>query len=104
MENTTNTSPFLAQNIFVELGLVNASEEVKMQILDQMNELLEKRLIVRIVENVDDATKQLINEKAESASEEELFAMLLAATPDFPQYLQEEVERVREEMKASLAA
>lgn len=101
MQTDSNTPSYVQDNIFVQLGLVNASEETKMAMLEQMNELIHKRLLVRILEGATEQEREQINTAA-GEGEDALFAALLTIAPNYPLYLTEEINTVREEMKAAL--
>lgn len=102
----TQESMYIPDNIFVQLGLANASEETKMALLARMNELIEKRLLARMLEGVSDeqrAQMEAVSNDGEGA-EEKMFGVLVSFYPNFLEMVDEEVAFVRDEVKNSLAS
>jgi hypothetical protein len=92
---------YVEGNIFVDLGLANLPEEQKLALLDQMNELIHKRTMLRVLEILTDEQKQHLM-KDENQSEEALLAALQQVVPNLGELIFEQVELVKNEVKASL--
>lgn len=99
----TEQPRYVSGNIFVELGLVNLPEEQKLALLDQMNELIHKRAMLQVIETLTDEQKERFMSQ-NGASEEEIMRSLQEVVPNLGEIVLEQVEQVKNEVKASVLA
>ena len=92
---------YIPENIFAELGLSNLSLEEQEAFLEKMNELIQKRLLVRVLETVPETVQQQVAEM-QLATPEESMQELMKHVPYFGDMLEEEVENVKNELRASM--
>ena len=92
---------YIPENIFVQLGLTELSLEEQEAFLEEINELVRKRLLVRILETVPEAVQQEVANMNLSTPEESM-EQLMKHVPYFGDMLQEEVENVKNELRASM--
>ncbi len=98
---TNENTQYIPENIFVQLGLTNLSLEEQEAFLEKMNELVQKRLLVRILETVPEQTQEAIAAMQLETPEESL-QELMKHVPYFGDMLEEEVENVKNELRASM--
>ncbi|MBI2411120.1 MAG: hypothetical protein HYV32_04485 [Candidatus Kerfeldbacteria bacterium] len=96
-----NSPAYIEDNIFVELGLANVSDERKVAMLQQMNELIHRRVMIRIMENMPQEAQDQLPTVAEQSPEEQM-NHLLQYVPNLEALVQQEVAAVKEELKASV--
>ena len=94
---------YVQQNIFVELGLAQLPAEQKEAMLHKMNELVHKRVMIRVLDELPDDTKEKMSQ-AETGSEEEEMNALLQEVPNLADILLDEVAAVRGLLHASAVA
>lgn len=94
---------YVQNNIFVELGLAKLSAERKEEMLHKMNELVHKRVMIRILDTIPDEAKEQMVE-SEVASDEEEMKALMEHVPNLADILLDEVEAVRGLLHASAVA
>lgn len=94
---------YIENNIFVELGLANLAPEHKENILDKMNELVHKRVMIRILDELPDDSKNQL-ETYEPQSNEQEMHMLMEHVPNLADILLDEITAVRGLMHASAAS
>jgi hypothetical protein len=84
------------RNIINRLGLQGLSDEKKEAMLDQASELIEKRLMIRLMENLEDIEIK----EAESLSNdpEKMLAYMSSKVKNFSSLVQQEVDKLRNEM------
>lgn len=92
---------YIPENVFVQLGLSNLSLEEQEAFLEKMNELVQKRLLVRILETVPEAVQQEVA-AMQFTTPEESMQELMKHVPYFGDMLEEEVENVKNELRASM--
>lgn len=85
-------------NIFVELGISSISDEEKIQLLDQMNELVLKRVMLRVIEMISDEQAQAMSLLP---TDEDRLNYIVKAVPNFDHIVQEEIGKVKHEMAAA---
>jgi len=97
----TDRPKYVTGNIFLELGLGNLSEEKKMALLDQMNDLVHKRTMLKVIETLSDEQKQhIMNQKG--IGEVAVMQALQEVVPNLGALVLEEVEQVKNEVKATM--
>ncbi len=85
------------QSIITILGIEALSDERKAEILDQASALVQKRLVVRVMEALDDAKRAEFEGLLEKNDQAGLEAFMTANTPDFTQWVLEEVNNLKKE-------
>lgn len=90
----------LEQNIIAALGLASLPDERKAALINKMAQLVEKNLLVRIMEGLSEADAGEF-EKIAQGTDEEKVKFLQAKFPNFAEMMQEEIVNVK---KAVLAA
>jgi len=92
-------SGYVPQNVFVELGLSNLPDEKKVLMLSQMNTVVEKRLMLRVMDVLpSDVATQL---DQAGLSDEQKMEKIVENVPQLADLIAEEVELVKQEMKAA---
>lgn len=90
---------YLSDNVFVELGLVSLSDERKFALLDQMNELVQKRVMLQLVEVMPDGAQQELD-ALKGADEETVMEKMTEMVPNLPEIIVGEVDAVKDGMRA----
>ena len=85
----------MAENIIAKLGLQGLSEGERLQAIDRMSEIVGKRVILRVMEQLPEADVEEANRLA--GDPERLFA-LLASRFDMEDIVLEETERLKNEL------
>lgn len=88
----------MKKNIFELLGITGLPSEKQMALLNKMTELAEKRLMLRIVEEMKEEDKAEAEKIFTSGSEEEKLKFLQTKV-DFQRLLEEEVVKLKKELK-----
>jgi hypothetical protein len=88
-------------NIFVEVGLANLPEDQKLQLLEQMNDLIHKRAMLKVLETLTDEQKEELL-GTQNSSEDEQMQKLTRLMPNLSAVILEEVEQVKNEIRASV--
>lgn len=93
----------LQSNIITLLGLEALPEERKIDLLEKITELVQKRILLRIAQplSMEDRTKLL--ELAQSEKQQELDEFIAQKAPNMPQIIEEEVILIKKEMAAAAA-
>lgn len=93
---------YVTDNVFIELGLAKLPEERKTQMLEQMNELIHKRAMLRIMDLVpQEKSDVLLQEMQGMATEQEQMQKLLQYVPNLTEVIMQEVQQVKDELIAS---
>lgn len=85
-------------NIFVELGLTSLSDSEKADMLEQMNDLVLKRVMLRVIELISDEQAQAMSVLP---TDEDRLNYILKAVPNFGDLLNEEIQKVKHEIAAA---
>jgi hypothetical protein len=85
------------QNLISILGIQALSDERKAEVLDQASSLIQKRLLVRAMESLDDAKKQEFQTLLENTNSEGLNAFMVANLPQFNEWMVEEVNNLKKQ-------
>jgi ElaB/YqjD/DUF883 family membrane-anchored ribosome-binding protein len=91
---------FLEKNIIEELGLETLPEEQKITLLEQMTTLVQKRVMLRIMEVLTEVEKdefeKLLEEKGEDAIE--IANFLREKIPNLDELVKEEIVKLKKEV------
>lgn len=90
----------LSGNVFVELGLQNLPNERKLEMLRQMNEVVEKRLMLRVIDALPPEVAEELG-GSNQLTDEQKMQRIMEHVPQLPDLIAEEVELVKQEMKAA---
>lgn len=85
------------QSIIAILGIQNLPDERQAEIFDQASNLVQKRLMVRVMESLDDAKRQEFEGLLEKNDQAALEAFMATNTPDFTSWLLEEINNLKQE-------
>lgn len=89
----------LQENIIKILGIEKLDDEKKAALLDQMIDLLQKRLFARLIESAPDEKKQEFLSLAESANETAKENFIKENFPNLSEIMAEEIVKLKEELK-----
>ncbi|MEK7125530.1 MAG: DUF5663 domain-containing protein [Patescibacteria group bacterium] len=84
----------LEQNIIAALGLASLPDERKAALIDKMAELVEKNLLVRIMEGLSEVDAKEFEAVAKGTDEEKV-KFLMDKYPNFAEMMQEEIVNVK---------
>jgi hypothetical protein len=86
------------QSIINILGIQSLPDERKVEILEQASDLIQKRILVRVMESLDDSKRKEFETLLESPEQTKLDEFLATNVPDFTVWMMEEVNRLKQEM------
>jgi hypothetical protein len=87
---------------FASIGLDEASDEKKQALAEQLAELIQNRIALRLGESLSDEQADHFAELIDQDKEELAFDYLEEVFPEYPQVLQEEIDRARGELVADM--
>ena len=89
----------LESNIIAELGLGSLSDEQKVALLNKMSDVIQKRLTLRVLDEMSEGDKKEFEKILEAeAGSTQTADFLQKVFPDFLQMVQEEIERLKKEL------
>ena len=92
MDNSTFS---LDENIIAKLGLKDMSEEQRLKLLDQMAQLVEKRAMVRVMEELPEENVEEANKLSEDP---EKLMEFLGSKVNFGEIILNETEKLKNEL------
>ncbi len=90
------------ENIIKKLGLEDLPEEKRVELLDRMAQLVEKRVILRLMEALNESDAAEAEKLADKP--EELLAFMASKVPDVGAVIAEETQKVQNEILLSAGA
>jgi hypothetical protein len=87
----------LKENIIAQLGLQELPEDKRAELLDQMAQLVERRVMLRLIDQLSEDDVAAIAELEERP--EELLAFMAKKVPDISVLISEEAEKVKAEAR-----
>ncbi len=98
MPLTPNTpaTPANPGNIISLLGLESLPEERRAAMIEKMTDLVQKRVIIRLMESLSDADAAEAEKMADKP--EEMMAFLMSKQADMPAMVAQEAEAVKQEL------
>ena len=90
-------------NILEDLGLLDLPEERKAELLDKMSDLIQKRVLLRIVKMLSDKDKNDLDKVLEKGDAVQIQDFLMSKVPNLDEITQEEVNDFKKEVKAHVA-
>lgn len=88
------------KNLFNLAGLQSAPAAVKTALIADAVELLEKRLLLKILDRLSPSDEEKFLELLDGGTGEERQIFLARAVPDFPALIDAEVVRIKDEVRA----
>ncbi len=86
------------ENIISLLDIGTLPDERKVAIVEKATELVQKRLLVRVFENLDEVKRKELNKLIDHGQNKEISDFITANSPDFPTWIDEEVLKVKQEL------
>lgn len=97
------TLPLDQQNIINILGIESLSDERKAALVDQMTDLVQKRMLVRILDSLNEGKRTEFEKLLDQNDQAKLNEFIQGNVPNMADWLMEEVLKIKQEM-ADLAA
>lgn len=94
----TQKEDLLKKNILVELGLDSLPEERKLELLGKMSELIQKRVLLRVIRSLDVESKQEFDGLLGGGDEQRIYQFLIAKVPNIDEITDEEVIKFKDEI------
>ena len=94
----TQNSDVLKKNILVELGLQDLAEDRKLELLSQMSNLIQKRVLLRVIKSLSVEDKEKFDQLLGKENESEIYRFLIAKVPNIEEITDEEVIKFKEEV------
>ncbi len=94
----TQKSDLLDKNIIVELGLQELSDERKIELLSKMSDLIQKRVLLKVIQSLSVADKEEFNRLLGKENDQETYRFLIAKVPNIEEITEEEVGKFKEEI------
>lgn len=88
---------YVSDNVFFELGLMDLSDERKIALLEQMNDLIQKRVMLQLFDLLPDEAAPAL-EKAQAQGDEAVMTVLVEFVPNIAEVVLNEVEGVKADM------
>jgi hypothetical protein len=89
------------ENIIKILGIESLPEERKVQIVNQATELVLKRLMIRMLETLDEVKQKEFATVLEKGEQQGIAGFIQTNVPNFPQWMSEELQKIKEDLKAN---
>lgn len=93
-----NSNKVLGQNIIATLGLEKLPDQEKAQLIDQMAELVEKRVLLGLLEKLSAGDEEKFAKIAENDTQSKI-EFLQQRFPNLPNIIEKEVVKLKKEMK-----
>jgi len=90
--------PVDQQNIIAILGIENLPQARKIQVLDKITTLVQKRLLVRIHQSLAGRFQERLGELLEAGDSETLSEFLEQHVPNLPELIEAETTEVKKEL------
>lgn len=91
-------STLIKENIIELLGLSELPLETQADMLDKMADLVMRRLMIRLIENMSDEDKEEVARVFESGTDEEKTSFMTSRFPDLRSMIEEEVITLKAEL------
>ncbi|PKL72171.1 hypothetical protein CVV26_02775 [Candidatus Kuenenbacteria bacterium HGW-Kuenenbacteria-1] len=88
----------LKQNLIKVLGLENLPEEQKLSLIEKMTDVIQKRLLIRITEELKDEDKDEFIKMSEEKNQMALVGFLQAKIPNLNKIIMEEMTKFKQEL------
>lgn len=94
-----NPNEIINENIIGALGLGSLSPEKKQEVLSRLVELVQKRIMLRVMDGLSKEDGEKMAELEKNSME--MLAFIAEKFPNFEEIVKEEVEKVKEEALAA---
>ena len=93
----------LNENIISILGIESLSDDKKIEMLKKMGELVQKRIVLDILEKINDDEKEKFIEATSNDRDEEVKAILDNHGIDMVELIEKETNNLKQELKSRVA-
>ncbi len=93
----------LNENIIAALGIESLPDDKKIEMIEKMSELVQKRIVLNILKQLDDDEKEKFVEATSNKQDEEVKEMLDKHGIDMLQVIQEETSNLKQELKDNIS-
>ncbi len=90
--------PNIQDDIIKELGIDQLPPEKQEEILTAMTEVILKRIILRVLENFDEAQKDEFEKVCSAGDQDQVNNYLMANVPDYENVIKDEIAKFKSEM------
>lgn len=87
-----------SESIINILGIQSLPDERKVEIVEQATDLVQKRLLVRVMTALDEAKRVEFESVMEAGDQAKMSEFVSANVPEFSSWMAEEVNRIKEEL------
>ena len=101
--NTSNKPNIIHENVLSILGLTHASEVELLRLTQKISELVQKRLMTRIVDHLSPEDMEIMVDYLEEGQDTQLGDFISEKIPQFYDMMNEEMVRVSEDMKGIMS-
>ncbi|MFA7142019.1 MAG: DUF5663 domain-containing protein [Candidatus Paceibacterota bacterium] len=89
----------LTKTLFNELGLENIDTEEKEKILEQTADIVLERVLLRLMNELEEEDAKDLNELLEKGKDEEVATILYEKFPNIDEIFNEEINKFKQELK-----
>lgn len=89
----------LKKTLFNELGLENIDTEEKEKILEQTADIVLERVLLRLMQSLEEESAKDLNELLEKGKDEEVATILYEKFPHIDEVFDEEINKFKQELK-----
>lgn len=93
-KNTMSLPTFITEDVFVQSQLMHLPQAQKDTLIDQMNDLILKRVMIAVIQYIPDEEKDALQAE-QSDSMDDIVLLMRQYVPDFSQLLAQEIEEVK---------
>ncbi|MFB6181673.1 MAG: DUF5663 domain-containing protein [Candidatus Magasanikbacteria bacterium] len=93
----------LEENLVTMLGIENLPDEEKSQILTKATRIAEKRIVLRVLDLLDEEKQEEFGQAVSSQDQEEIQSILQEEVDNFQELAQEEVVKVKQQLKEAVS-
>ena len=94
--------PLDQQNLIGILGIESLPEERKLDLLNKVTVLVEKRLMIRIFDSLPEADQNTFTQLLDKEDQAGINEFLAAKAPNLADWLQEETNTIKEELAGAV--
>lgn len=96
--------PFSEQNIINILKIENLDDAQKLALISQITELVEKRVLVKILDNLPSDKRNELMDLLDAGDQEQIDVFIGTNVPEFMNWLAEETLNVKQELGEEMTA
>ena len=94
-----STNDLKNTNLIALLGLEALADDKKIELLESARELVEKRLLVRILEALPESERETFIAAAEAGGSDTIASLIKTHVPNLMSIVEEETTKLKEELK-----